>query len=75
MISFHKNVFSAFGILFIITGLIIPIQNLIVWGPEFVWWFLTSSEVTAEKISLGVIGFGLGMILYGKKKMSYFENQ
>ena len=54
MISFPKNVFSAFGILFIITGLIIPIQNLIVWGPEFVWWFLTSSEVTAEKISLGV---------------------
>ena len=75
MMSFHKNVFGAFGILFIISGLIIPIQNIIIWGPEFVGWFLTSSEVTAEKLSIGVIGFGLIMIVYGSRKKNYFENQ
>ena len=67
MISFPKNVFGAFGVLFIISGVIIPIQNLIVWGPEFVLWFLSSPEFTAEKLSIGVIGLGFVMIVYGKK--------
>ena len=58
MISFPKNVFGAFGILFIISGLIIPSQNIIIWGPEFVVWFLTSSEVTAEKLSIGALPGG-----------------
>ena len=67
MISFPKNVFGAFGVLFIISGVIIPIQNLIVWGPEFVLWFLSSPEFTAEKLSIGVIGLGFVMIVYWKK--------
>ena len=67
MISFPKNVFGAFGVLFIISGVIIPIQNMIVWGPEFVRWFLLSPEFTAEKLSIGVIGLGFVMIAYGKK--------
>ena len=65
---FPKNVFGAFGILFLISGAIIPIQNLIIWGPEFVMRYFTSSDITAEKLSLIVIAIGFIMIIYGKKK-------
>ena len=65
---FPKNVFGAFGILFFISGAIIPLQNLIIWGPEFVIRYFISSDITAEKLSLVVIGVGVIMIIYGKKK-------
>ena len=65
---FPKNVFGAFGILFLISGAIIPIQNLIIWGPEFVMRYFTSSNITAEKLSLIVIVIGFIMIIHGKKK-------
>ena len=65
---FPKNVFGAFGILFFISGAIIPIQNLIIWGPEFVMRYSTSSDITADKLSLGVIGIGVILIIYGKIK-------
>ena len=67
---FPKNVFGAFGILFFISGVIIPLQNLIIWGPEFVVRYFTSSDITAEKLSLVVIGIGFFMIIYGKKKQN-----
>ena len=71
--KFAKNVFSAFGVLFIITAIIIPIQNLIVWGPDFVSDFYTSQEITAEKISVGVIAFGVFMIFIAHKKADYIQ--
>jgi len=67
---FPKNVFGAFGILFFISGAIIPLQNLIIWGPEFVMVYFTSSNITAEKLSLLVIGIGVSMMIYGKKKQN-----
>jgi len=78
---FPKNVFGAFGILFFISGAIIPLQNLIIWGPEFVAGYFTSSDITAEgyftssditaeKLSLVVIGIGVFIIIYGKKKQN-----
>ena len=67
---FPKNVFGAFSILFFISGAIIPLQNLIIWGPEFVASYFVSSDITAEKVSLGVIGIGVLMIIYGKKKQN-----
>ena len=67
---FPKNVFGAFGILFFISGAIIPLQNLIIWGPEFVVRYFISSDITAEKLSLVVIGIGCFMIFYGKKKQN-----
>ena len=69
--KFTKNVFSAFGVLFIITAIIVPVQNLIVWGPDFVSDFYTSNEITAEKISIGVIAFGVFMIFLAHKKADY----
>lgn len=71
--KFAKNVFSAFGVLFIITAIIIPIQNLIVWGPDFVSDFYTSQEITAEKLSIGVIAFGVFMIFLAQKKADYIQ--
>tara|TARA_Y100000590_G_scaffold305665_1_gene344777 strand:- start:8907 stop:9137 length:231 start_codon:yes stop_codon:yes gene_type:complete len=69
---FPRNVFGAFSILFFISGAIIPIQNMFIWGPEFVISYFVSSDVTAEKISIGVIGIGVFMMFYGKKKSRQF---
>jgi len=67
---FPKNVFGAFAILFFISGAIIPLQNLVIWGPEFVIRYFTSSDITAEKLSMVVIGIGVLMVIYGKKKQN-----
>jgi len=64
----QKNIFTAFAVLFFLSAIIIPIQNLIVWGPDFVMDFYTSSEITAEKLSIGVIGLGLFMLFLGYRK-------
>ena len=72
--SFPKNVFSAFGVIFLITAAIVPIQNLIVWGPEMVLDFYISPEITAEKLSIGVIGLGIFFIILAhKKRNSIYE--
>ena len=68
-----KNVFTAFAVLFFISAAIIPIQNLIVWGPEFVVDFYTSNEITAEKLSIGVICLGLVMLFLGYKKKDFIQ--
>ena len=63
-----RNVFGAFGVIFLITAVIVPIQNLVVWGPEWVLDFYISPHITAEKISIGVIALGFFMIYLGHKK-------
>ena len=68
-----KNVFTAFAVLFFISAAIIPIQNLIVWGPDFVADFYTSNEITAEKLSIGVICLGLVMLFLGYKKKDFIQ--
>ena len=60
-----KNWFTAMGVLFIIMALIVIGRNLILWGPEFVVDFIFSSDITNEKISLGMIAFGCFMIILG----------
>ena len=67
---FPKNVFGAFSILFLISGVVIPVQNLIIWGPEFVARYFISSDITAEKLSIVVIGIGVFFINYGKKRQN-----
>jgi len=51
------------GVLFIVVASITIIRNLLIWGPEFVWDFFLSNEITNEKISAGMIFFG-GFLLY-----------
>ena len=69
--EFHrrgKNWFTAMGILFIVMALVVMVRNLLIWGPEFVYDFLTNSDVTNEKISVGMIVFGVLMIVLGFRK-------
>ncbi len=60
-----KNWYTAIGTLFIIMAGIVLVRQMILWSPEFVIEFLLNSEATNEKISVGMIGFGLFMILWG----------
>jgi hypothetical protein len=64
----NRNWFTAMGVLFIVMAGIILIRNLLIWGPEFVADFFTSSEITNEKISVGMIGIGCFLIFLGTRK-------
>jgi hypothetical protein len=63
-----KNWFTAMGILFIIMATVVLVRQILLWGPEFVLDFLLNSEITNEKISLGMIAFGVFMIALGFRK-------
>ena len=63
-----KNWFTAIGLLFIIMASIVLVQQLIIWGPEFVSDFIINSEITNEKVSLAMISFGCIMIALGFRK-------
>ena len=63
-----RNWFTAMGLLFIIMALIVLVQNIIIWSPEFVYDFLVGPDITNEKISLAMIVFGCFMIGMGLRK-------
>lgn len=63
-----KNWYTAIGMMFIIMAGIVLVRQLVLWGPEFVFDFIVNAELTNEKISLAMIGFGLFMISFGAKK-------
>ena len=63
-----RNWFTAMGVLFIVTALIVIVRNLIIWGPEFMFDFLVNSEFSNEKVSLAMIIFGSIMIIIGFRK-------
>lgn len=63
-----RNWYTAIGVLFLIMAGIVLARQLILWGPEFVVEFLLNTEVTNEKVSFGMIGFGVFMILLGFRR-------
>lgn len=63
-----RNWYTAIGLLFIIMAGIVLVRQILLWSPEFVFDFIVSAEITNEKISLGMIGFGLFMIAMGFRK-------
>ncbi|QLH05817.1 hypothetical protein [Nitrosopumilus ureiphilus] len=63
-----RNWFTAIGVLFCVMGGIVLIQQLLIWGPEFVEEFLVNAEFTNEKVSAAMIGFGIFMIVLGFRK-------
>ncbi len=63
-----RNWYTAIGALFLIMSGIVLIRQLLIWGPEFMIDFLLNSEVTNEKVSVGMIGFGLFMIALGFRR-------
>jgi hypothetical protein len=49
-------------------GGVVLIQQLLVWGIDFVGEFLFNAEFTNEKVSVVMIGFGIFMIALGFRK-------
>ncbi len=60
-----RNWFTAIGILFCVMGGIVLIQQLLIWGIEFVEDFLVNGEFTNEKVSVAMLCFGIFMIAWG----------
>jgi uncharacterized membrane protein len=63
-----RNWFSAIGVLFCVMGGIVLIQQLLIWGIDFVEDFLFNGEITNEKVSMAMIVFGIFMIGLGFRK-------
>ena len=63
-----RNWFTAIGVLFCVMGGIVLIQQLLIWGIEFVEDFLVNTEFTNEKVSVAMLGFGIFMIVLGFRK-------
>lgn len=69
----RKNWFTAMGILFLVVGVIAIIRDLLIWGPDFTVDFFTSSEITSEKISIGIFGIAGFLIILGLRGEEYEE--
>ena len=63
-----RNWYTAIGAMFVIMACIVLVQQLLIWGPEFVADFLVSPDVTNEKVSAGMLGFGAFMIVMGLRR-------
>ena len=69
-----RNWFTAMGVLFIVMAGIVLIRNMILWSPEFALDFLLGPDITNEKVSVGMITFGLILIGWGYKKQNVRVN-
>ena len=63
-----RNWFTAMGLLFVVSGAIVLIRQLLIWGPEFVTDFLLNGDITNEKVSTAMMSFGIFMIILGLRK-------
>ena len=63
-----RNWYTAMGTLFIIMATIVLVRQIILWSPDFVVDFLFNSEITNEKVSIGMIAFGVFLIIMGFRK-------
>ncbi len=63
-----RNWYSAIGVLFCVMAGIVLIQQLLIWGPDFVGDFLVNGDITNEKVSAAMLGFGIFMISLGFRK-------
>ncbi len=69
----RKNWFTAMGILFLVVAVIPIVRDLLIWGPEFTSDFFTSSDITSEKISIGILGIAGFLIVLGLRGEDYEE--
>ena len=63
-----RNWYTAMGALFVIMAAVVLVRQVILWSPDFVIQFMFNSELTNEKISLGMIAFGVFLIIMGFRK-------
>jgi hypothetical protein len=69
----RKNWFTAMGVLFLVVGAIAIVRDLLIWGPDFTADFFTSSDITSEKISIGIFGIAGFLIILGLRGEEYEE--
>ena len=67
----RKNWFTAMGILFLVVAAIVFLRDLALWGPDFMLDFLTSQEITSEKISVTMCGIAGFLIILGLRGETY----
>ena len=63
-----RNWFSAIGVMFCVMAGIVLVRQLLIWGVDFVEEFLFNAEITNEKVSMTMLGFGIFMIALGFRK-------
>ena len=63
-----RNPTTAFGILFIVIGVIALARQLFIWTESFVLQFLFNSEINSEKISIVTICVGVFIVVLGFRK-------
>ena len=63
-----RNWYTAMGVLFVVMAAIVLVRQVILWSPDFVIEFMFNSELTNEKVSLGMIVFGIFLIIIGFRK-------
>ena len=63
-----RNPTTAFGVLFIVIGIVALVRQLIIWTEDFVLEFLFNSEITSEKIAVVTICVGVFIVLLGLRK-------
>ena len=63
-----RNWYTAIGLMFCIMATIVLVQQLLIWGPEFVEDFLFNGDITNEKVSIGMLAFGIFMVVLGFRK-------
>jgi len=49
-------------------GGIVLVRQLLIWGHDFVVDFLVNGEITNEKVSAAMIGFGVFMVAWGFRR-------
>ncbi|WP_101477183.1 hypothetical protein [Candidatus Nitrosotalea bavarica] len=69
----RKNWFTAMGVLFLVVAVIPIVRDLFIWGPDFTADFFTSSDITSEKISIGIFGIAGFLIVLGLRGENYEE--
>ena len=63
-----RNWFTAMGVLFSVMAGIVIVRQLLLVGHEFFMEFLLNSDVTNEKVSFAMLGFGIFMVALGFRK-------
>lgn len=64
-----RNWHTAIGVLFLVCAGIALIRQIAIWGIEFVADFTVSADLNSEKVSIGMIIFGVAMICWGLRKV------
>lgn len=63
-----RNWYSAMGVLFLVSGVIVLVRDSILWSPEFVVDFLFDGEINSAKVSIGMLVFGGFLLAFGMRK-------